>query len=488
MNFLPSNGLWAPNPGPIPTQNLPNNRPTKTAKRKSLTSNPHSLNRQISAQISSEAQLNSAELEQLMRPLPGNLASPFQYQDLPMGSMIGAAAVPLASASTSSSTSSTTAEAVLEKPKFSRPAMRRNKLKREFNPFRERIDYSHVKCPKERRRLRSLDNARLYRDKEKQRIMTLESGIEYFHDHNTRLFENNQRLEKSIALLQKYLAQQAQQVQQVQMPVPAAAPAALPREPTNLHYTPQNGNESEDPNATQNEFSLNNCDLTQEAREATIPDLSAVNESDINAMSEKYRTEIREGNYDQAQRIANIEPLVAIANGAEENCDGKTSSSALGKVAASSSQSSDRSSNRNKHGLSLDLTKLNSTGKSSNGTSSTVRTIVERATLNFEEEEELSQEQRDLEKGANDQEAFAAPNALVHNQTQDNYPDLTSTTIGSIGEPRCHSSMIQPDNLTPISGYGSAEPSPAELLAGKNQKFSTNHFQFGAEVNMHVNY
>ena len=66
--------------------------------------------------------------------------------------------------------------------KFSRPSMRKNKLKRVYDPFRDRQDFSHITDLKERRRLRSKDNARLYRDKEKFRISQLENGVGYFTD------------------------------------------------------------------------------------------------------------------------------------------------------------------------------------------------------------------------------------------------------------------------------------------------------------------
>lgn len=582
-----SNNGGGPNNGPRPNSN----RPTKTAKRRSLTAStnqnfaiPVTPNQNYQAQISSEAALTSEELEKLMKPLPGNINNPFQYSEIDCLPLVGP--IDLDSQNLAGNGLPCFSKEELEKPKFSRPAMRRNKLKRQFNPFRDRIDYSHISCPKERRRLRSLDNARLYRDKEKQRIMTLEGGIEYFHDHNTRLHDNNKLIEESIKILEEYLSKNLGQrvcqngipqsqthcvaaisepvasvenvkLQNVASPmlmdqakimipvtaIPDAVYTTSPHNPTLAASTPLRSERSEqsppailprDPAGflrnrgpdlmstvetdatlesdgrrlsqenndllehTNTEFSLNGTQLEEGALEPTLPDLSIPSENDVLAMGEKYRVAVREPNLQAAQDIANIEPM--------------STSILLGKVNSNNSSSKASSGSRNKLGLSLDLTscKLNQSGKSSNATSSTMKTIIEKnpSTLNFEDESlerarlpkrPAQQEQDGQTAGVinADDRGFVHPalstkvkesdamskldqNDLTQqfDSTQlsysnfigsnNNNQNLTTTTIGSIGEPLCHSSMIQPDNLTPISGYGSAEPSPADILAGKS--------------------
>lgn len=91
--------------------------------------------------------------------------------------------------------------------KDQRPVLKKSRLRRQFDPHRDRLDFSHVACPKERRRLRSQDNARLYRDREKQRIIDLEVNIEALKKQNSRLTIESTTLQYKFELLEKYLAQ-----------------------------------------------------------------------------------------------------------------------------------------------------------------------------------------------------------------------------------------------------------------------------------------
>jgi hypothetical protein len=72
-------------------------------------------------------------------------------------------------------------------------------------PDRDRIDYSHVSDNKERRRLRSQDNARLYRDREKQKIMDLETSIEFLMQNNSRLTIQNTTLKYKFEVLKAHI-------------------------------------------------------------------------------------------------------------------------------------------------------------------------------------------------------------------------------------------------------------------------------------------
>lgn len=86
-----------------------------------------------------------------------------------------------------------------------RPVLKRSRLRRDFMPDRDRIDYSHVSDNKERRRLRSQDNARLYRDREKQKIMDLESSIEFLMQNNSRLTIQNTTLKYKFEVLKAHI-------------------------------------------------------------------------------------------------------------------------------------------------------------------------------------------------------------------------------------------------------------------------------------------
>lgn len=94
-----------------------------------------------------------------------------------------------------------------------RPVLRRTKLKRAFEPHRARVEYSHIACPKERRRLRSLDNAKLYRDREKQRIMDLENQLQDLQNKHTTLLANSLKLKTSYDTLEQYLNQNYPQIE-----------------------------------------------------------------------------------------------------------------------------------------------------------------------------------------------------------------------------------------------------------------------------------
>lgn len=589
--------------GHSPIQNIsgpvvPERVMTRSAKRRySNTAQPQqiqhhpTLSQKYQDQISSEARLNNAELEKLMRPLPGNVNMPFTYQEDNLNNFSPPASefqMPLSRPPVSKRIS--TSPVNLDKPKFSRPAMRRNKLKRDFQPFRDRVDYSHIKCPKERRRLRSLDNARLYRDKEKQRIMTLEGGIEYFHDHNTRLQENNIALEKAISLLEEYMSKQAEEAsrqcqqivnqdnqqvhnQQVHNQHHSTALSSIENVQQTNHLNQVLGSTapsavSSDQNSdlteitqliaqdqTQTEFSAasysgldlpsnrNNC-----LEQPTLPNLD-VNESDIVAMSEEYRINFRETDFNVKNGcgMSNIENILE-ENPENSNLDqhqDQNQEPTTSKIPSINENSKSSSGTRNKLGLSLDLTKLNSSGKSSNATSSTMKTIIEKNPSSFEdtEIEEKSQvtQKRDkvtkLEEKSHSSEYLNMVQAHTHSQASNAHTEVqlqahvpqpvtscstatfkepqsaqisqpaldqtqcsnissqfnpnncttTNTTIGSIGEPLCSSSMIQHENLVSqplsgVSGYGSAEPSPADILAKKNLKLGFRHFAFGGPV------
>jgi len=91
--------------------------------------------------------------------------------------------------------------------KDQRPVLKKSRLRRSFEPHRDRIDFSHVQCAKERRRLRSQDNARLYRDREKQRIIDLENSIEQLREEQSRLTIKNTTLDYKYNSLLKYVNQ-----------------------------------------------------------------------------------------------------------------------------------------------------------------------------------------------------------------------------------------------------------------------------------------
>jgi len=89
-----------------------------------------------------------------------------------------------------------------------RPVLKRSRLRRDFTPNRDRIDYSHISDHKERRRLRSQDNARLYRDREKQKILDLENSIEGLMQDNSRLTIQNTTLKYKFEVLRSHVEKQ----------------------------------------------------------------------------------------------------------------------------------------------------------------------------------------------------------------------------------------------------------------------------------------
>lgn len=390
--------------------------------------------------------------------------------------------------------------------------------------------------------------------------MILEGGNQYYYDHNKRLHSNNLWLTQAIEKLEKYLSDQinaAAQQQQINQNInknsTAAHPACIEQhiengfssissvntkdltKITNFDSTqvsevspPENPglkiNETQefsmlDETQIQNHLVANEGDSTQpsfsDIRDPTVPNLQ-INDSDIHAMSEKYRTEIQENLLEnklksQAKQIS-VDQTVSRTDSNE-----KSSSSASNHLTKSSSSSS-----KNKLGLSLDLSNIkwssssgnskNASGNSKNSTATTVKlNVANNSTLEKIKEIETENESPDIDSilssESSDQvklESMIPPahpaskstgrktvkpqlynpyGSMPSSVNQSQLSQLSQDLTAMFGQPETASTFAE----TP-SCYGSAEPSPEELemekakyglkLADESQISQINYFNF----------
>jgi len=313
----------------------------------------------------------------------------------------------------------------LTKPlKDQRPVLRRSRLRREFDPHRDRSDYNEVDDAKVRRRMRSTDNARLYRDREKQRMIDLEDSIEHLKTVNSRLTIHNTTLKYKLDVLTNYIKKNkpAPVMQPPEhIPPPIYAPP-LNAGPTNLEQSTQVRDISE--------YSTNSA--LSGAGAATNDNFGSVFDVVFNQHGE------------QMAQI-NAIPEVASERGSTEASSSGVESNTL----SSSGKSSQR--NRNVRNLSLNIENSNHSSQDNSQASST-KTVLEavaRASA--------------LQNNANNNISIAS-STTEWSRIQD-LPQFESSRIEGGGKAG-GAPLPTPD--TP-SCYGSAEPSPAELAKASQQ-------------------
>ena len=274
-----------------------------------------------------------------------------------------------------------------EAPKFSRPSMRKNKLKRVYDPFRDRQDFSHITDLKERRRLRSKDNARLYRDKEKFRISQLENGVGYFTDMNAKLVKQNDDLQRAICILNSCLqSRMAQIVQQQQSQSHNQNQSQEGSQESSSELSNQKQSQPNDQESAKlqdytfsaapledtidAEFSTINSTSTGEQN--TLPEADPMTTQEINDYDNHYRATVHQPNID---RMMNQEPSSSDSNSNSNPNSTTVSKESRSKNLKDLTKSSGHSSKegRNKLGLTLELTKNGE--ENENNSDSTIKNV-----------------------------------------------------------------------------------------------------------------
>jgi len=292
-----------------------------------------------------------------------------------------------------------------------RPVLRRSRLRREFQPHRDRTEFNDISDTRERRRMRSTDNARLYRDREKQRMIDLEESIEFLKKHNSRLTIQNTTLKYKFSALQNYIettrSRQLVAPPPIQQPLPNTFVAPLPM---TAH--------------------LNESTQVRDMSVASINSALSGNQS----LGQYYDSR----SYKPAEIAVNNhgEQMVKInaASIASTTADCTTSGISSGSFGSRGSRS------RNVKQLSLNIENSNHSSQNSS-----VKTVIE---------------------------AIKKPN------TADMSVISSNTEWSQLLDPQCESSRIeekeQKQEATPDtpSCYGSAEPSPADLIMKPPQPIS----------------
>ena len=160
-----------------------------------------------------------------------------------------------------------------------RPILRKTRLKRAFEPDRVRNDYSHIKDPKERRRLKSLDNARLHRDRERKRITDMESAIEETNLLNNNLILENSNLKFKFETLKNFLDERNEN---------QALEQTCQMETSNVNNT--NDSEGYQPNVN----------FSEVGEYPTIPDQGQFDVLQQNEFDNNYRADYRENHFSDA--------------------------------------------------------------------------------------------------------------------------------------------------------------------------------------------
>jgi hypothetical protein len=171
-----------------------------------------------------------------------------------------------------------------------------SRLKRKFDPHRDRHDYSYVADPKQRRRLRSIDNARLYRDREKQYIIDLQNKNEELTKSVSAFKCENALIADKMRLLESYI----QNRKDANIPMPESEERQEARkQSTDILGEALNmiGTELDDQGMYFNETQVEEFSHIQEtttySEPPTLPG-DYVSNSMIAAMDEKYREQVRE--------------------------------------------------------------------------------------------------------------------------------------------------------------------------------------------------
>lgn len=285
-----------------------------------------------------------------------------------------------------------------------RPVLKRSRLRREFEPHRDRAEFGDVEDVKDRRRLRSTDNARLYRDREKQKMIDLEEDIEQLKSVNSRLTIQNTTLKYKFDVLQRYIVTSKPKLAPVHVPPPMYLP------PINAHL--EQSTQVRDVSTVSTNSALSGGHLDHFTHQSAYSHAEVV----INQHGEQMTT-------------VQIPPGLAPSNASAYTTSGIESNSFGSKAS------------RHRNVRNLSLTIGNSNHSSQDNSQTSTKTVLEAARID------------------------AAAKRLKTDQDINNISVASSNAEWSrIQEPLFESSRIEDKITVPDtpSCYGSAEPSPAD--------------------------